>query len=98
MINDQQVKKLRSRRTFGDSHKVKLGRNDRKQMLDWAMASGLWVSPSSTESRYRRRLTGSQGVSCCPHNPREGKQCPDHSNSIFRRSEDHLLTHWGQRF
>ena len=27
-----------------------------------------------------------------------GKQCPDHSNSIFRRSEDHLLTHWGQRF
>ena len=48
MINDQQVKKLRSRRTFGDSHKVKLGRNDRKQMLDWAMASGLWVSPSSS--------------------------------------------------
>ena len=31
-----------------DNHQVKLGRNDRKQMLDWAMASGLWVSPSST--------------------------------------------------
>ena len=39
-------------RTFGDSHKVKLGRNDRKQMLDWAMASGLWVSQSSTVARF----------------------------------------------